>query len=66
MPGHSYEKLRKQYQDTQNVPFILDKTRKPLISETKNLKKLAFFSFGKCRILPKTLGVLCARKTFRS
>ena len=36
MPGQFYEKLRKQFRDTQRVPFMLDKTRKPLFPETKN------------------------------
>ena len=43
MPGHFYEKLRKQYRDTQSVPFMLDETRKPLLPETKKLKKRFFF-----------------------
>ena len=29
-PGRIYEKLIKQFPDTQKVPFMLDKTRKPL------------------------------------
>ena len=39
-PAFIYEKLRKQFQDTQRVPFMLDKTR------------IAHF-FRKCRIVPK-------------
>ena len=40
-PGRIYEKLRKQFQDRQSVPFILDKTRKQLFSnwEQKTLLK---------------------------
>ena len=58
-PGSFYEKLRKQFQDTQSVPFMLDKTRKLLfpLLETKKV-----FSLGKCRIMSKTLrGPLCSQ-----
>ena len=33
MPGHFYEKLRKQFRDTQRMPFMLDQTRKPLFPQ---------------------------------
>ena len=38
-PGRIYEKLRKQFRDTQRVPFMLDKTRRLLFSPTGNKKK---------------------------
>ena len=45
-PGRISEKLRKQFRDTQSVPFILDKSRKPLFLRTKNdiQKQSDFFS----------------------
>ena len=59
------------------LPFMLDRIQKPLFPEIKfcfekngfffRSEKTDFFGKnGKCRIVPKTLGVLCARKTFRS
>ena len=50
-PGRIYEKLRKQFRDTQRVPLILDKTPKLLIPRLRTKKQ--FFSFGKCHIAPK-------------
>ena len=43
MPRRFYEKLRKQFRDTQRVPFMLDKTRKPLFAETIFEKTIFFF-----------------------
>ena len=37
-----YEKLRKQFRDTQRVPFMLDKTRKPLFPQLETKKKHFF------------------------
>ena len=34
-PGPIFEKLRKQFGDTQKVPFMLDKNRKPLFPQLK-------------------------------
>ena len=53
-PGRIYEKLRKQFRDTQRVPFMLDKTLFHF-SPTGNKKKTFFFenrifSFGHCRM----------------
>ena len=42
-PGRIYEMFRKQFRDTQMVPFMLDKTRKPLFPQLgtkKNIKKI--------------------------
>ena len=42
-PERIYEKPKKQFRDTQRVPFMLDKTRKPLFPCPKIDKKLATF-----------------------
>ena len=34
--GRFYEKLRKQFRDTQRVPFMLDKTWKPFLPNWKD------------------------------
>ena len=49
-PARFYEKLRKQFRDTQRVPFMLDETRKPIFTQLETKK-----SFGKCRIVPKNV-----------
>ena len=58
-PGRIYEKLRKQFRDTQRVPSILGKTRSPLFPQLENWKqkkfKILIFSFGKCSIVPKNV-----------
>ena len=41
-PALIYEKLTKQFRDTQRVPFMLDKTRKPLFPIWEQ-KKTFFF-----------------------
>ena len=56
--GPTYEKLRKQFRDTRRVPFMLNKTRKPLFpqrlclfSGARSLSLLLFHwsLFGVCR-----------------
>ena len=59
-PGRIYEKLRKQFRNTQRVPFMLDKTQKPLFPNWEQKKtffkeNFVFFSFGKGRIVPKNV-----------
>ena len=46
--GRIYEKLRKQFRDTQG-PFMLDKTRKPLFPQVGKI------FFLKCRRLPPAM-----------
>ena len=41
-PGRIYEKLRKQFRDTQRVPLILDKTPKLLIPRLRTKKHFFF------------------------
>ena len=52
-------KTSEKFRDTQSVPFMLDKTRKPPFPQlgTKKIfkKKLRIFFLGKCRILPKNV-----------
>ena len=64
-PGRDYEKLKKQFRDTQRVPFMLDKTRKPLFPQLEmNFFEKKTFSENivLCR---KPYAVLYAHKTFR-
>ena len=61
-----FKKLRKQFRDTQRVPFMLDNTRKPLFPQLEKKfflgKKFKFFSFRKSRIVPTTLrSPLCSQ-----
>ena len=47
-PGSFYEKLTKPFRDTQRVPFMLDKTRKPRFPQLeKFLKQNLIFFFRK-------------------
>ena len=39
-PERIYEELRKQFRDTQRVPFMLDKTRKPLVLQLGTKKNI--------------------------
>ena len=47
MPRTFYEKRRKHFRNTERVPFMLDKTRKPLFHELETKKtffeKIGFF-----------------------
>ena len=45
-------KTSETFRDTQRVPFMLDKTRKPLFPQL-NTKKIDFFWFGKYDIVPE-------------
>ena len=62
MPGRFCEKLRKQFQDTQKVPFVLDKTRKPLFPNWKPKtffeKKKDFFQMSHSAENPKESSML--------
>ena len=52
-PGRINEKLRKQFRDTQRLPFMLDMTRKPNWEQIFVSKNFVFS--GKCRMVPKML-----------
>ena len=40
-PGRIYEKLRKQFRDTQSVPFKLGRTQKPLFPKWEQKKQFS-------------------------
>ena len=58
-PGRIYGKLRKQFRDNQRGSLMIDNNRKPLFPhlEKKTFfeRKFRYFSFGKCRIVPKNV-----------
>ena len=48
---------RNQFRDTQRVPFMFNKHRKPLppqLEHRKTFEKIGFF-VGKCRIVPRNV-----------
>ena len=52
-PGRIFEKLRKQFRNTQRVPFMLEQNRKPLFPQLgKNifLKKTSDFVFDRANL----------------
>ena len=55
--GRILEKRRKLFRDTESVPFMLDKSRKPLLTQlgTKNFVFEKTSGFRKCRIVPKNV-----------